>query len=524
MSDNPRHKNAGQPPVSAHPAFPVIVALWFAALLGIGSMVLPIDMFERFAVASGLSEVYQAAQPPLGASARIGVALGAGVIGALAGLAIARRIAAANTPPPVTRRAAALRPSTGSANAFAKRPISAHEELGEGGLDADDEPVAPREANLGRRRALAITEESARSEFLAFAPLPGQSPNNYDEPLDLLAFEEPEVPAPEEVAAIEEPAPALEQNTVFGSAALSGPPSSTSLGDFAMPDATAAQAAPFERKVEPVFAEPPVTPAVTPAVPVGERALGELGVVELVERFALALQRHREAADAVSDDTPGELPTVSVPEFEIAARQGFEAPAGFVPVAVDAAAQFSAIPAALRPFGFDEELADEGEDADALPDYDLTAALSHSRGAIAARTLETADEPEFVTDDESEDVAEAEYTSLLAMKSPFGHTRERVRIEDFEDDEGDEPVVVFPGQAVRRAAPASDGPARDAVTALATPAAPRPFDAPLARAHQAATTAHVSFGSPALKPANPGETERALRDALEKLQKMSGAA
>ena len=109
MSDNPRHKHAGQPPVSTHPAFPVIVALWFAALLGIGSMVLPIDLFERFAVASGLADVYQAAQPPLGATARIFVAIAAAAIGALAGIIVARRIAASNKPKVVTRRAAALR-------------------------------------------------------------------------------------------------------------------------------------------------------------------------------------------------------------------------------------------------------------------------------------------------------------------------------------------------------------------------------------------------------------------------------
>ena len=57
MSDKPNRKSAGQPPVSAHPAFPVIVALWFAALLGIGSVVPPLAMFENAAIASGLPVV-----------------------------------------------------------------------------------------------------------------------------------------------------------------------------------------------------------------------------------------------------------------------------------------------------------------------------------------------------------------------------------------------------------------------------------------------------------------------------------
>ena len=90
------------------------------------------------------------------------------------------------------------------------------------------------------------------------------------------------------------------------------------------------------------------------------------------------------------------------------------------------------------------------------------------------------------------------------MKSPLGH-REPVRIEDADDAEEEaEPVVVFPGQAARRAAPVAEAPAR-------------PFDAPLQRAeNSAAAVRHPS--------ADPGATERALRDALEKLQRMSGAA
>ena len=31
-------------PISTHPAFPAIVALWFAALLGLGSLVLPVAL------------------------------------------------------------------------------------------------------------------------------------------------------------------------------------------------------------------------------------------------------------------------------------------------------------------------------------------------------------------------------------------------------------------------------------------------------------------------------------------------
>src|SRR6476469_3400322 len=125
VSDKPKRKTASQPPVSAHPAFPVIVALWFAALFGIGSMVLPLEMLERIAVAGGLADAYQGAQPPFGATARMALAIVAALIGAAAGLFVARRVAAANAPLP-GRRAAALQPSQ-APRFSAKRPISAHE-------------------------------------------------------------------------------------------------------------------------------------------------------------------------------------------------------------------------------------------------------------------------------------------------------------------------------------------------------------------------------------------------------------
>ncbi len=528
MSDNPRHKHAGQPPVSAHPAFPVIVALWFAALLGIGSMVLPIDLFERFAVASGLADVYQAAQPPLGATARIFVALVAAVIGALAGIFISRRIAASNAPKTVTRRAAALRPSNESAAVFAKRPISAHEELGEGGLDADAEPVPMREPLAGRRRALAVTEESAPSEFLDFAPLPGQGAVVFDEPLDLVAFEAPE---PEPVEALETgqkpettaktPAstPAIAVTfSEFGSAALSAPPSA-----FDAPMNSYGELGRFTGMEEPA-PEAKQAPQAAAVAPLAERALGDLGVVELVERFAMALQRHREQAAQPAEsivtegDAPG--PLALVPEAPDADVFAARAEHDERPV--------SPIPAVLRPvgFAFDED-EDEDEDEADLPSLDLTAALSQSRGPFAAPRLESVPQAGAAQDaadednDDLEDVAEEEYTSLLAMKSPFGLSREPVRIEDESDHEADEPVVIFPGQAARRASPASDGPTRDAVAAGRE--SPRPFDAPLARAEQAA--AHAPFSqSRANRPADSGATERALRDALEKLQKMSGTA
>ena len=111
------------------------------------------------------------------------------------------------------------------------------------------------------------------------------------------------------------------------------------------------------------------------------------------------------------------------------------------------------------------------------------------------------------------------------MKSPFGLPREPVRIEDDSDSEDDgaiEPVVVFPGQSIRKASPAADGPSRDAGASMA--GGFRLFDAPLDRVQQAAAAAGRPFAAPgSQQAADPGETERALREALDKLQRMSGA-
>lgn len=508
MSDKLGRKKSGEMPVSAHPAFPVIVALWFAALLGIGSMVLPTALFERFAVASGLADVYAAARPPLGMTARIGVALAAAVTGALLGVFVARKVAAANAPAPVSRRASALRSADQAAPAAAKRPIFAHEELGEGGLDADQEPAAaaPREPIAGRRRALSVTDDSARSDFLEFAPLPGQQAAT-DEPLDLMAFEAPEQPT--------EPPPQFSQPAAFGSAGLSAPvlTEAQASGEGLDPTAvetTGVETAGIARQAE------PATPQGTdvPIFDATHQGLDALGMVELVDRFAKALQNHRREAAAAP--TAAAEPELS--PFNGAVGQAPFAAAPFAEPLLSEAREPSAVPAALRTVMIDED----AEEDDGLPDLDLTAMFSRSRAAPEPEPPRpaalTAFDPEAEDDAESEEAEadESGYTSLLAMKSPAGLPREPVLIDDEEGEEGAiEPVVVFPGQMVRQAPSCPEGQAGATDTM-------RPFDAPLKRAEQAASLRPTA--APSSRVADPAETERALRAALETLQRMSGAA
>lgn len=529
---------ASKPPISQHPAFPAIVALWFAALLGMGSLILPVTLFENLVAATGLHTVVTAAEPPLGVAARILIALVGAGLGALAGLYIARKVTAAQAAPrfmpvPVRREPRSARP--------AKRPISAHEELG---ADGFDEPVEDlRSAPIpGRRRALSLTEESGPSELLDYAPLPGADTEIVirpaDEPaaleaetLDLTAFadlspeqaEERETARPVETLfhrSDEDPvvAPTLlgaEQARPFEVPSAFAVPEIDSIDvpvDAEAPvDALsddlgfAAAPAPFG---DPLMATDSEAGDPSPAPtggPIGaeDRTLGELSIAELVDRFAVSLQRATERAE--TELPAAEIPTRYVPDLGVEAVEAPRLDAKpAAPVRIEEAglprepvASEEVIPAALRPLALEDEFTDEEQD-------DLARTLSLSPEARpfaspvpASDALESDDLP-----------AEEAYSSLLSIRPPE-REREFVRIEDDPDDGEDEtfePVVVFPGQEERRLAPA------------ATPlmAGERPFDAP--RSLRAAQPAGE------MPPVDQAQAERALREALHKLQRLSGAA
>src|SRR6188768_3395425 len=120
--DSSGSRDASKPPISLHPAFPAVVALWFAALLGLGSMVLPVVLIERIVDLTGVSTLVPAASPPLGFMARGLIALASALAGAAVGVAIARRVASAHD---------ADRPSRVAKFAKgARRPIDVNAELG----------------------------------------------------------------------------------------------------------------------------------------------------------------------------------------------------------------------------------------------------------------------------------------------------------------------------------------------------------------------------------------------------------
>ena len=195
MDNTPTPRGRGKPPVSAHPAFPAVVALWFAALLGIGSLILPVRLYETILTATGISGMVTAAAPPLGFTARALIALVATVCGAGLGLYAARRISGTSGSIGLFRRE-----DTG------RRAFNAAEEIAEDGIADEEEDDLPpmREAIIpaGRRRALAMAEDDGPSELLNVAPLPGEQTGLWgglggavmqaDEALELFEQVEPE--------------------------------------------------------------------------------------------------------------------------------------------------------------------------------------------------------------------------------------------------------------------------------------------------------------------------------------------
>lgn len=584
-------------PVTAHRLFPAIVALWFAALLGIGSFVVPPAMLEKLVSAVGLPAVLPAAAPPLGFTARAMVALALTGVGALAGLVLALRLRGKgkDAAPASSRRfnlgrkpaedaEPRRRARDGHPDAPARRPVAASEDLS--GIEPLGERAFETSTGPVRRAGLqaAIYDESS---FATPAPLPGA----------VGTVEEEAVPAAGERAPFAAPEPFVaEIEPVAEDAEFHELAEFQELDDdepaFVEPPAFAEPAIEPERQPqpEPMAASPAPAPfaakpdIAAPASPVAASPVGELGTVQLVERLAMAMAARRAAPQAVqsaapvaraevrpaivtqpaelapaietewaepvpvepvaaaprptpafspppviepeieADEEPAPLPVFSVEqeiEPELAPEpvrpvvaptapatppaRAFDRPAAEAPAPV-----VSLRPQAMQPLvdDFDDE---DGDDADFLPrflggpasragasasPFGAPAATPAPAAAVEAEVSRNpAPAPEAdETDGEDDD---NRFSSLLNMSRPSART-EFVRVEEPEAEAGAEiePVVVFPGQGPRIAAP------------FAAPPAPGMAAAPIAR-------------QPAKEDSE--ETDRALRAALATLQRMTSS-
>ena len=496
------------------------------------------------------SLIVPAAAPPLGVTARILIALVMAALGAATGVLLALRI---NRPRIVVRERKRTAASPGIAATSeastwpnrtdlsegpARRPISAHEELGDA-LDSAG-PLAVR------RRSLAIEQEVEPFQPQELAPLPGGELPTFDiaatrpetridamndplaaplvaAPLDLGAF-----PAP---APTFEPEPALSHETpqIFGVTATDG----HLPGEFVR--AAGFKASVFENDpAVPLFAEPaaaevvqqpamafiePVPVAAPDAAPVMAAeplpAPAGLGMNDLALRLQESMARRRAAKNAVpAAPKTAEVGAALAQAANVAPQNGADpvlGEPGFVPpppIAVFAEAAAAeppvipgiqaapiAMPAALRPLAFDALEDEDHGDLASLGPRHLTMAQGGQVSAAQDRPTTPAAIP---TAPEAEPAPnEGAFAALSGIAAPH---REFVRIEEVEAaNTAIEPVVIFPGQMV-----------------AAHP--PRPFDAP--RPPMPGTVAQA----PVIPSIDPAEAELALRSALANLQRISGAA
>ena len=563
--------------IVAHPWFPKMIGLWFAALFGLCSLALAPEMLERIVTSLGIDRIIPAAAPPLGQTARLLLAMGMAGVGEITGLLIGARLAAPKRPEPMRRRglksaaadvepgedAPQLRDRDRHPDAPARKPLSAisdlRENLGEnlGGID-----------NALRRRALASEAEHEPRPFIESAPLPGGEwqPVTVVEPqaAPAVAFvaEQPEAVEVFDLAQFDAP---------FDEEPEAQPAPFAPFAPFAAPPAPLAPPVPSAMFVQDFTADEP-TPASSGPAPaeIATASLDQLGVVQLSERLALALQARRErrlqacvvvlpfalpAATPVEEPdfvepvvtAPVEellLPEPLLPQPFVAHEAAFAAAAPtptsmpapfaarplFAPLAADDADEDHEIPALARSLTMPRL----GRFALAELEADVTAAPESSTPEFArgleilarrapkpfveydAPVEDGASRDEMVAsneaDEPNDEALEEGYSSLLAMGSGLQRP-EAVRIEEPQSDEI-EPVVIFPGQGAR----ALGQPANSFGASAGAPFA-RPGAAPL----NAPATPAVAAGEGPASQADSDETDRALRAALASLQRISGA-
>ena len=262
------------------------MALWFAALFSLSSLAVGNNLFETLIVAQGFDRLVPAAAPPLGHTARLLIAAGFGLVGAVIGHAVARLLA--DAPAPARRPASdASEPATGVTTADpyrvrardahpdapARRPISAHDELGDDSLRASADPL-PWDSIWP-----VETGDAAQAPPLpAWLQPPvngGSSEVALAQPVNA-ALAPAVVPAPTEPAAEPEPAEV--------------PPAAAAVADPAYPEA-------WRNTAERIARAHP----------------SALSHVELIERLAMALNRQHDDATLAAE---GAEPASPLPDPE----------------------------------------------------------------------------------------------------------------------------------------------------------------------------------------------------------------
>jgi hypothetical protein len=552
-----------------------MVGLWVAALFGLGSFAVAPQMLEKLVTAMGLPAIVPATAPPLGFTARALLAMALTVLGAIFGLLIGRSLRPSQ-PVPARRRfnpgvsrevdldAPKVRARDAHPDAPPRKPLTLSEDL----VAAEDvaEPVL-------RRRSLAVPEEATMFDPVEGVPLPGHDPW-YDADVATPAFGESavtgqfysparhdsfvaeavveELYAPEVeyvegdvVAEHAKPAFALYKETTESAFELESflptpevEAETVSVTVTPPPFAAPLVAAGYRH------VEAPAEPAPVLRSPVADVPLADLGLVQLIERLALAMVERRErqeallaAADAVAP-TPSisaEVAAVASSDLSIevdapvaaAPFEQLEAPATprlprvddaiLPPIEVESSERV----VSLRRFGIANGAIGSGS-ANAVVSYDEWSGDDWENGEVAIpRFLSSSNAPPLTPqvqaapditshDVDSDAPAEELYSSLLDIAQPTLR-QEFVRIADVPEEENRpdvEPVVIFPGQGSRTGAP-FDRPSTSGLNPVAGSAV-----------RSGAGPAPTAPAAPSTLP-NPDEADRALRAALATLQRMT---
>lgn len=508
-------------PITAHPLFPVVTALWFGAFFGLGSFAVAPSLLEGPVVALGIPAIVPAAAPPLGLTARVMLALAMLLLGALTGYLVGRKLAPKNVVAPRRRSVADVQKREAAADVRdePRRPLNPAEELGEP-LTAFAQP----EPAPSRRRALSLTDEGQLMMPSEDAPLPGYLP--WETPAEA-AIPDTEVEDPLALQglfqAAENAAVAAPFAAPFAPPAEEPAPFMTSAELPSEPSADDSFAGPAgEEPAAPVAAAKPLLQAPAGRVtPLDRAPLEGLGLVQLVERLATAIARHAPAArEAAALETSAFAPAAVVREAAAPAEPVAHAPAAFV----EAPQELQRV-VPLRPFAV--EVAPDVQD-----DEPVEQVAELARFLRAPKNVDQVNGPAPTADGAEGEVAEDCYPSLLDM-GPVPSRIQASRIEDglgLDTDSGNdgiEPSVVFPGQAsalqagLRRFERPSILPVQGSPMAAPGRAAPSSPLEPLPGAPGSSDPSSAEAGSAPSSLPDPEEADRALRAALATLQRMT---
>lgn len=270
MAKHSRSTAGGHQPISRHPLFPAIVALWCGALFGLASLAIGPALIERLVLATGIDKVIPMAAPPLGNTVRILTALAMTGMGVLGGALVALNLARRGSTPAAGAPEDALADSIGQ-----RRPARRHR-------------VAP---------APTVGGESPAATAV---PAPGKGTGilNLGE-FDLNPFEDGDKPGDRDIQPL---APA---NSLFEAYSRTIAPTAepgfellphAGLTDAGEDEAASAAETPAENPAAgsalPIEGRIPAHPSAADRIVAAE--LDELSPLQLVERLAIAMARRRE--------------------------------------------------------------------------------------------------------------------------------------------------------------------------------------------------------------------------------------